>query len=104
MHSPPHTPPPYGSSRAIGGILHGQAVGNTLNAADYHHQPQDILHPVMGKVLVYGSKDNPANLSVHDMKPILFIKHEVTSSIQPILTKVAAKYSPIRSKYCYYSD
>lgn len=95
MHSPPHSPPPYGSSRSTGGILRGRAVGNALNAADYQHQSKDIFHLVMGKVLVYGSMDHPANLSVHNMKPMLFVKHQVTSSIQPILTRVAAKYSPI---------
>lgn len=103
MDSPPHTPPRHGSSRVTGGILRGHALGNMYNAADYQHQPQDIFHPIIGKVLVYTSTENPANLSIHNMKPTLFIKHQVTSSIQPILTKVAAKYSPIQSKYCYYS-
>ncbi|KAF8814270.1 hypothetical protein BYT27DRAFT_7007357, partial [Phlegmacium glaucopus] len=62
---------------------------------------QDIFHPIMGKVLVYASNEDPANLSLHNMKPRLFIKHQVTSSIQPVLTRVADKYSPIQSNRLY---
>jgi hypothetical protein len=36
MHSPPISPPRlYGSSRTTGGILRGQALGNTFNAANF---------------------------------------------------------------------
>ena len=80
-----------------GGILHGQALGNTLNAADYH-DTLDSFYPIPGKVLVYSSNQDPANLTIHDMKPTTFIRHDVTPSIQPILAKVADKYSPIQSK------
>jgi hypothetical protein len=104
MQSPPESPPRLrGSSKVTGGLLRGHAYGNTLNAADYQDQTHDdMLHPIIGKVLVYTSNDDPANLSIHNMKPTLFIKHPVTRSIQPVLTKVAAKFSPIQSKYCYY--
>ncbi|KAF8806945.1 hypothetical protein BYT27DRAFT_7167214 [Phlegmacium glaucopus] len=99
MDSPPHTPPrPYGSSRMTGGILRGHALGNTLNAADFQSS-EPVLHPVIGKVLVYASTEDPANLSVQNMKPTTFVKHQVTLSLRPVLSKVADKYSPIRSKY-----
>ena len=101
MHSPPITPPrPHGSSRMTGGIFRGSALGNTLNAADFD-DVADVLHPIHGKVLVYSSNQDPANLSIHDMKPSAFIKHNVTPSIELVLKKVADKYSPIRSELSY---
>jgi hypothetical protein len=100
MKTPPHSPPrPYGSSRMTGGVLRGRALGNFLNAADLQHASEDVLHPIPGKVLVFVSGEDPANLTIENMKPTTFIKHSVTSSIQPVLTKIADKYSPIRSKY-----
>jgi hypothetical protein len=80
-----------------GGILRGRALGNAFNAADYG-DALDALYPITGKVLVYSSNQDPANLTIQDMKPTTFIRHDVTPSIQPILAKVADKYSPIRSK------
>ncbi|KAF8815001.1 hypothetical protein BYT27DRAFT_7078401, partial [Phlegmacium glaucopus] len=76
-------------------------LGNMFNAADYQGQSQDIFHPIMGKVLVYASNEDPTNLSLHNMKPRLFIKHQVTSSIEPVLTWVADKYSPIQKSHLY---
>ncbi|KAF8804433.1 hypothetical protein BYT27DRAFT_7107409, partial [Phlegmacium glaucopus] len=92
MLSPPRL---HGSSRTTGGILRGHALGNTLNAADFD-DVSDMLHPIPGKVLVYSSNQDPANLSLEDLKPTTFVKHNVTSSIRPVLAKVAEKYSPIQ--------
>ena len=98
MNSPPASPPHlHGSSRVMGGILRGRALGNTFNAADFQ-DVEDVLHPMPGKVFVYSSNQDPANLSIQTMKPSAFIKHDVTPSIQPVLSKVAEKYSPIRSE------
>jgi hypothetical protein len=94
MHSPPQL---YGSSKTTGGILHGHALGNSLNAADLEDIPHHTLHPIPGKVLVYFSEADPANLTIQNMKPATFVRHNVTSSIKPILTKVADKFSPIKS-------
>ena len=92
-----HSPRLHGASRTTGGIFRGHALGNTLNIADFNN-PVDVLHPIPGKVFVYSSKKDPANLSIQDMKPSAFIKHIVTQSIKPVLTKVAEKYSPIQSE------
>jgi hypothetical protein len=98
MDSPPNSlPPAHGSSRMTGGIFRGHAFGNTLNAADFD-DVLDVLHPIPGKVLVYSSNQDPANLTVQDMKPTMFVRHDVTSSIRPVLAKVAEKYSPIQSE------
>jgi hypothetical protein len=95
MNSPPISP--HGSSRTTGGFLRGRALGNMDNAADFD-DVVDVLHPIPGKVFVYSSNQDPANLSIQTMKPSAFIKHNVTRSIQPVLAKVAEKYSPIRSE------
>lgn len=98
MNSPLTSPPPHGSSRMTGGIFCGNALGNALNTADFNDAATDVLHPILGKVLVYSSNQDPANLSIQDMKPSAFIKHNVTPSIKPVLKKVAEKYSPIQSE------
>ena len=104
MHSPPISPPQlWGALRMTGGILCGHALGNSLNAANFKDNV-DVLHPIQGKVLVYSSNKDPANLSIQNMKPGAFIKHIVTSSIQPVLTKVAEKYSPIQSEQIFKSS
>ena len=98
MDSPPTSQPhPHGSSRMTGGIFRGHALGNALNTADFN-DALDVLHPILGKVLVYSSNQDPANLSIQDMKHSAFIKHNVTPSIKPIPTKVAEKYSPVLSE------
>ena len=100
MNSPPNSPPPpppHGSSRMTGGVFRGRALGNAFNAADFDGA-SEVLHSIPGKVLVYLSDQDPANLTIQNMKPTTFIKHNVTSSIQPVLAKVAEKYSPVRSE------
>jgi len=94
MDSPPRL---YGSSRTTGGIIRGRAFGNMLNAADINDHIEETHFPVPGRVLVYSSPEDPANLNIGMMKPTLFVKHDVTPSIQPILSKVGGRYSPIRS-------
>lgn len=103
MNSPPTSPPRHGSSRTTDGIFRGHAQGNMPNAADFE-DVQDVLHPIPGKVFVYSSSQDPANLSIQNMKPSAFIKHIVTRSIQPVLSKVAEKYSPIRSKLFFINN
>ena len=98
MNSPPINPPRlHGSSRMTDGIFCNRALGNTYNAANFD-DVVDVVHPIPGKVFVYSSNQDPANLSIQTMKPSAFIKHDVTRSIQPVLTKIAEKYSPIRSE------
>ena len=99
MQSPRTPPRLHGSSRTTGGLFRGHAVGNVLNAADHEDDPGNIFHPIPGKVFVYCCNGDPANMTIQDMKPTTFIKHSVTSSMRSVLTKVADKYSPIRSQF-----
>ena len=74
MTSPPVSPPQlHGSSRVTGGIIHGHALGNTLNAADLEDTVESITFPVMGKVFVFSSDQNLANLNIQTMKPAMFV-------------------------------
>ena len=99
MHSPQNSPPRlYGASRTTGGIIRGRAFGNTVNAADICDEVTETLFPVPSKVLVFSSADDPANLNVEQMKPTLFIKHLVTPTIQPVLSKISGRFSPIQSQ------
>ena len=97
MHSPTTPPHPHGSSRMTDGVFRGRALGNKVNAADFK-DVKDVLHPIPGKVYVYSSNQDPASLSIESMKPSAFIKYIVMTSIESVLTKVAEKYSPIRSE------
>jgi hypothetical protein len=80
-----------------GSIIHGHALGNRLNAADLEDTVESITFPVMGKVLVFSSDQNPANLNIQTMKPAMFMKHQVTPSIKPVLSKLSGRYSPVQS-------
>ena len=62
MHSPPVSPPNYGSSRTSSGLFRGHAVGNSLNAADYSNHNNsdysDYIEPVPDHILLYLSQDD----------------------------------------------
>ena len=102
MKSPMNSPPRlHGSSKVTGGIIRGRALGNMLNAADLDDLAEEMVFPVMGKVLVYSSDQDPANLSTGSMKPTMFLKHKVTWSISDVLSKVSGRYSPVQSKLSF---
>jgi hypothetical protein len=103
MSSPPNSPPCLqGSSRTVGGILRGHALGNVFNFADGPDMAQDNLVPSSGKVLVYLSDQNPANLVPGSMKPTARIKATISNTIRPVLEKIARKYSPAQGNYYMY--
>ena len=93
MTSPPSSPPLlYGSSHTTGGSTHGHAAGNFFNFADADtnfDQP-----PVLqtGAVQVYKSQVNP-----NEVKEFQTLKINVDFSMAPVLTSLAAKWSPIES-------
>jgi hypothetical protein len=95
MCSPPNSPSSglQGASRTVGGFSRGHAQGNIFNFADASdllpHQP---LKANRGKVLLYTTMGDPETT-----KPVMSLKHEVSSTIGPILAKLAKRYSPIDS-------
>jgi hypothetical protein len=76
-----------------GGILRGRAQGNVYNIAD-SMEVTTFKGPVKGNVHVYNKHGNPDS-----MEPYMLVKHDVTPSIGPVLKKLAAQYSPVRSMF-----
>jgi hypothetical protein len=99
MHSPPVSPPKYGSSCTSGGLFRGRAVGNSLNAADYSNRDNsDYIGPVPGHILLYLSQDDPASVVPESLTPYARLSYDYSPKmpIAPVLEKIARKYSPVR--------
>jgi len=106
MQSPQNTPPKlYGASRTTGGTIRGQATGNFLNAADFSSaNKDDYIGPVRGQINLYISNDDPAQLSPDSMIPYARVPYDYApkTPIASVLKKVARRYSPVQSKYCFF--
>ena len=100
---PMDSPPPLsrhelqGASRTTGGILRGRAFGNNPNIGDLVDQ-DDSLIPLIGKIYLYITADDPIAWDLTAMKHRLVIKHQVISSLAKILTEIGDRHSPVRSK------
>jgi hypothetical protein len=83
-----------GSSRITGGLLCGKATGSHFNWGDnldvVNNDPEAQPVPV-GKGLLYNSHDEGAT-------PHLSIATQTVSQLPPILKKLSAKFSPIKSQ------
>jgi len=91
-----------GASRTVGGLFRGNAVGNSLNAADFsNHDNNNYIGPVHGQVNIYLAQDDPSRLSPDSLTPYARFLHDYApqTPIAPVLQKVARKYSPVRSNY-----
>jgi len=100
MDSPP--PPSQhelqGASRTTGGIFRGRAYGNNPNIADLADQHDSII-PLMGKIYLYMTANDPVTWDTLMMKQRIAIKHQITSSLATILKEIGDRHSPVRSKY-----
>lgn len=85
--------PSEGASRSVGGIIRGQATGNTFSFADDSELMSDRIQ-AQGLVKVYKSCID----AIGEVKPNLVVKTDVTASLGPILKKVSKMYSPVSSK------
>jgi hypothetical protein len=52
----------------------------------------------MGKVLLYFSNDDPAQLNAASIKPSATVKCAVTPTVGPVLKAVARKFLPVRGE------
>ena len=100
----PHTSPSknlQGASRTTGGFSHGQALGNTFNVADTPDYEMDLnlTLSIPGKVYIYESSTDLTDLDPNTVKPQCILKTNISRTIAPVLTKLARKYSPIRSVF-----
>ena len=102
MQSPSNSPPKlHGASRISGGILRGQAVGNSSNAADFSNPDNnDYIGPIQGRINIYVSQDDPAQLSPDTLTTYSRLLYDYASKtpIAPVLEKIARRYSPVRRK------
>ena len=57
----------------------------------------DLMLAVSGKVYIYESVSDPANLDPTKVKLKRILKVDISPTIAPVLTKLAHKYSPIHS-------
>ena len=83
-----------GASRTTGGIFRGKATGGHLkwgDAPQFMDEGPEYQSAPMGKVFLFSSHDE-------DARPHLSITTQTASQLPPILKKLSAKYSPIRSK------
>lgn len=91
MASPPNSPHNLqGASRTTGGIFRGRALGNVFNHADAF----DIMD--------YGKLDQKGIVQVYtshtDSKPLMTMKHTMTTTLAPILKSLSRCYSPVSSE------
>ena len=101
MHSPNSPPKLHGASRISGGVFRGQAVGNSLNAADFSNlENDDYIGPVQGQINIYLCQDNPAQISPEILTAYSRISYDyaLKTPIAPVLEKIARRYSPVRRK------
>ena len=82
----------------MGGFAHGRALGNAWNMADANDIALNDLGPVVGKVYLYFSNDDPGQFNLASMKPTGTIKCPVTPTVGPVLKVIARKFSPVRGK------
>lgn len=99
MTSPPISPPRYGASRTVGGIIRGRAYGNVPNHADekYTSDETGLLPTPLGKLNLFITHMDPKTNN-----PYMSLKYPMGSTLEPILTKIARSYSPIRSMLFYF--
>lgn len=92
MASPPSSPENLqGASRTTGGVFRGRALGNVFNHADAFGSMANEHMDRKGTVQVYASHT--------DLKPLMTMKHKVTTTLGPILHSLSRRYSPVSSKF-----
>ena len=77
MNSPPHLQL-QGASRFMGGFVCGQALGNVFKSVN-------DLGPMMGKVFLYFSNDDPGLVDLAGVKPSGTVNCAVASTVSPVL-------------------
>ncbi|KAF8869724.1 hypothetical protein BD779DRAFT_1416414, partial [Infundibulicybe gibba] len=93
--SPPRA---FGASRTEGGIFRGKAFGNTSKLSDYPElEPQ-------GKIRVYLSNLDPAEMVPLEMRSSFSMNHPVVSNAKPVLQALSGHYSPTRKNHIFIMD
>ena len=105
MKSPPVSPRHnlQGSSRTTGGIIRGRALGNAYNHADTSdlRLELDLSLAIPGKVYLYDVIADSSSFDLATVKPSRILKIDASPTLAPVLTKLARKYSPVRSTFSF---
>ncbi|KAF8955745.1 hypothetical protein BDZ97DRAFT_1926381 [Flammula alnicola] len=104
MASPPKEKiPAHGSSRSTGGVFRGRAMSNNFNMADASEVWRDMDVPVhtaeSGRIFVYLSQDNPANISIANTNPSFTVSvRDIYNfpTFQTVVERATRDYSPVR--------
>ena len=97
-NSPIHPLYLEGSSQVTGRFSCGHALGNVFNFADAEDVVMDnTVGSAEGKVLLYFSSQNPADVNFM-AKPSASFKHEVVSTVKPVLKAISGRFSPVKSQ------
>ncbi|TFK42113.1 hypothetical protein BDQ12DRAFT_710415 [Crucibulum laeve] len=102
MTSPTQKEILQGASQAKDGIVHGKAMGNTLNMADYSdyqdiEDVDQVLVSELGKVKLYMSSEDLQTVEVDKMKPLMGGEVPLLPTIKPILELLGGRYKPIKA-------
>ena len=100
MHSPPH---PEGSSRTTGGVLHGNAAGNTFRFADHTSSLKigSIVGVKKAIIRLYTTTLDPTIAHTGGVEGLQFIKAKVPMNIylHSVLQSLSALDSSIHSRW-----
>ena len=89
-HSP--SPAPQGASRTTGGVFRGHARGNAFKPGDA--VLDDLMPlPLMGRIVLYDK-------SAANAEPLCVTRQPVAADLKSVLSSLAEKFSPIRSRFC----
>lgn len=110
MASPP-TLDLRGASRTTGAAFRGNALGNTVNHADFSDLVTEDIHSAIKPIhyfkilphLEYGDPilENPAPDFLTQLPITVFVLTGTSLRAEPLLKKVAQLYEKVTSMYCH---
>ena len=83
-----------GASRTTGGLFQGRAYGNNPNIVDLADQDHSLI-PIIGKVYIYTTANDPITWDFTKMKHQFGIKLQVTSSLATVFNEIGDRHSPV---------
>ena len=77
-----------------GGIFQGRAYGNGPNIGDFADEDDNLI-PMMRKIYLYITANDPATWDMSTKKHSIVIKHSVTLSLTTIFKEIGDRHSPV---------
>ena len=92
--------PANGSSRSMGGILRGRALGIAANIGDPFDDMQQEVRPLPhGRINLTIVDHPPGDVIIENPTSLLKVLSPCYETFAPLMKKVAKSYSPVHSKY-----